>query len=182
MILMANTDELLTIVRVEADTSDLDLIINSFGGTSGADPAVQEVMSGFVELASEIKNGVEKGCDLGVVDVSERLKSLQELYIGLNGSIHEGKLINSIDMVSTADNVFLVGTDIIHFYPLCVEKGRGAVRPIQYDFLHFVIDGKHIYTKYSRPTVPRPFVQPAVQTVDGEAEDIVWRDIAYAIG
>ena len=79
---------------------------------------------------------------------------------------------------SIGDYSYVVGTNIEHFYPLCVEKGRGEVKPINAPFLQWQnLDGSWVRTHYSRPAKPRPFVKPTYETIKSEAIDIVKEEI-----
>lgn len=173
------TDELLTTVDVEVDTSDLDNIVNLCQPIGNAE--IDAILMEMVNIAESYKKGIEEGCKQGAVELAERTKSLQELYIGLNGSIATGALVQSIDIVQSSEGYYLIGTDIIHFYPLCVEKGRRDVYPIRAKALHyFTLSGVEIFSKHSGPAPAKPFVQPAFEAVKGEAEETVWRNIANA--
>ena len=91
-----------------------------------------------------------------------------------NGSIFNGDLLKSIEIEEEGDYSYVVGTNIEHFYPLCVEKGRGEVKPINAPFLQWQnLDGSWVRTHYSSPAKPRPFVKPAYETTKSEAIDIV---------
>ena len=84
------------------------------------------------------------------------------------------RLLNSIDIEDESDTSYVIGTNITEFYPLCVEKGRGEVRPIRAQYLHwFTLSGKEIFSKYSSPAKPRPFVKPAFEETSRRALDIV---------
>jgi hypothetical protein len=41
------------------------------------------------------------------------------------------------------------------YYAFWVMYGRGSVRPVHAHRLHYWINGKEIYSKYSRPTTPK---------------------------
>ncbi|AMK16320.1 hypothetical protein [Methanobrevibacter olleyae] len=166
--------ELDTEINVNVDTSDLDQLIDLINSSD-----LSEVFAPATEIFTDLKKGIEDGSSKGAKELAERTKSLQELTIGLNGSIARGALLNSINVEETGDRSYLVGTSIEHFYPLTIEKGRGAVVPVTKKFLHYyTLSGVEIFSKYSSPTSPKPFVELAYQQVLGEAEDIIWRNIA----
>lgn len=174
-------EELMTDVEVLIDTSELDEIIETFGSL-GASSEVSNLFKPLVDMASDIKKGVESGAKDGAKKVGERLKSLQEMYIALNGSIVSGDLLSSIKNRKLDEYRWRIGTDIAHFYPLTIEFGRGPVRPVNKPFLQFKIGDQWIRTKFVRDTYTThtPFVEPAFNVVVEEAEEIVWMAIGNA--
>lgn len=174
---MGTWNELDVEINVTVDTSDIDQLLSNI---SSDDLEIANLFAPAVDILSGLKKGVEEGSKTGAEEVADRTRSLQELTIALNGSIHTGKLIQSIKAEKQDDYHYLVGTTIEHFYPLTIEKGRGEVRPVNCPYLVFMFNGHLIRTKYSRPTTPRPYVEPSYQQVMGEANDIVWRNIENA--
>ena len=163
---MGTWDELDTDVNVSLDTSELDDLIEFLGDDSVFAPAI--------EIARRYKNGIEEGAKEGAENIAKRVKSLQELAIATNSTMATMNLLNSIEIEKNSDTSYLVGTTITHFYPLCVEKGRGEVRPIYAKVLHwFTLSGKEVFSMYSSPAPPRPFVKPAYEQTLSEAEEIV---------
>ena len=163
---MGTWDELDTQVNVSLDTSELDELIQFLND----DP----VFAPAIELAEKYKKGIENGAKEGAETIAKRNKSLQELAIATNGTIASMNLINSIEIEELSDTSYLVGTSITHFYPLCVEKGRREVRPITAKALHwFTLSGTEIFSQYSSPAPPRPFVKPAFEETNNRAVDIV---------
>ena len=158
--------ELDTQVNVKSDTSELDELIDFLGEDKVFEPALK--------IAERYKTGIEEGSKEGAETIAKRVKSLQELAIASNGSIGTMNLINSIEIEEQSDTSYLVGTTITHFYPLCVEKGRGEVRPVYAKVLHwFTLSGNEVFSMYSSPASPRPFVKPAYEQTSSEAGDIV---------
>lgn len=175
---MGKWEELNVEIDVTVDTSDIDKVIDDI---NSGDSDIAELFAPAIEILSNYKKGVESGSKKGAEKVADRTRSLQELTIAMNGSIAKGNLINSIEVEKKSDTNYLVGTNIDHFYPLTIEKGRGEVRPIRFKFLHyFTLSGIEIFSKYSRPTTPKPYVEPSYRQVLSEAEDIVWEEIANA--
>ena len=79
-----------------------------------------------------------------------------------------------IEVEEKSETNYIIGTNITHFYPLCVEFGRGEVRPIRAKALHwFTLSGTEIFSQYSSPAPPRPFVKPAFEETNNRAVDIV---------
>ena len=163
---MGAWDELDTNVNLTVDTSQLDALIDLLGDNPVFKPAV--------DIAEKFKKGIQEGSKEGASKIANRIKSLQELMIAGNGSIFNGDLLKSIEIEQEGDYSYVVGTNIEHFYPLCVEKGRGEVKPINAPFLQWQnLDGSWVRTHYSRPAKPRPFVKPTYETIKSEAIDIV---------
>ena len=163
---MGTWDELDTDVNVSLDTSELDDLIEFLGDDSVFAPAI--------EIAQRYKNGIEEGAKEGAENIAKRVKSLQELAIATNATMATMNLLNSIEIEKNSDTSYLVGTTITDFYPLCIEKGRGPVRPIRAKVLHwFTLSGNEVFSMYSSPAPPRPFVKPAYEQTQSEAHEIV---------
>ena len=159
---MGNWSELDTEVNVNLNTDELDELIEVLGNGSIFQPAV--------EIALRYKNGIIEGAKT----IAQVDKSLQELAIATNAIMFSNKLLNSIEITEESETNYLIGTNITHFYPLCVEKGRREVRPIRAKYLHwFTLSGTEIFSKYSSPAPPRPFVKPAFEETNNRAVDIV---------
>ena len=126
---MGTWNELDTNINVSLDTSELDDLIQVLSDDSIFAPAV--------EIAERYKKGLEDGSKVGARKIAETNKSLQELAIATNATMASMNLLNSIEIQEESDTSFIVGTNITHFYPLCVEKGRGEVRPIRAKALHW---------------------------------------------
>lgn len=163
---MGTWSELDTQINVNLDTSDLDELIKELGDDSVFKPAI--------DLAQKYKKGIKNGAKQGAEEIAKRNKSLQELAIATNATMASMNLLNSIKIEKRSDTSYLVGTTITHFYPLCVEKGRGPVRPIRAKVLHwFTLSGNEVFSMYSSPAPPRPFVKPAYEQTQSEAQEIV---------
>ena len=166
---MGTWDELDTEVNVNLNTDELDELIDFLSG--------DEIFAPAVEMALRYKNGIVEGGKTGAKSIAEVNKSLQELAIATNATFtttENGGLLRSIEIEYKSDTNYIVGTNITHFYPLCVEKGRREVRPIRAKFLHwFTLSGIEIFSKRSSPAPPRPFVKPAFEETTNRAKDIV---------
>ena len=170
---MGNWNELDTEVNVNLNTDELDELIEVLGN----DPIFQPA----VEIAQRYKNGIMEGAKTGAKTIAQVDKSLQELAIATNATMFSDKLLNSIEITEESEINYIIGTNITHFYPLCVEKGRREVRPIRAKFLHwFTLSGTEIFSKYSSPAPPRPFVKPAFEETSNRAVDIVKEEIYNA--
>ena len=128
---MGTWDELDTEVNVTLDTVELDELIDFFANDPIFEPAV--------EIAQRYKNGIIEGSKAGAKAIAEVDKSLQELAIATNATMFSNNLLNSIEITKESETNYIIGTNITHFYPLCVEKGRREVRPIRAKFLHWLL-------------------------------------------
>ena len=163
---MGTWDELDTEVNVNLNTEELDELIEVLGDDPIFEPAV--------EIANRYKKGIEEGAKTGAKTIAQVDKSLQELAIATNATMFSNKLLNSIEITEESETNYVIGTNITHFYPLCVEKGRREVVPIRAKFLHwFTLSGNEIFSKYSSPAPPRPFVKPAFEETNNRAVGIV---------
>ena len=163
---MGTWNELDTEVNVNLNTSELDELIEFLNG--------DEVFKPAVEIAERYKNGLVEGAKIGAKTIAQTDKSLQELAIATNATMASMNLLNSIEIEEESETSYIVGANIAHFYPLCVEKGRREVRPITAKALHwFTLSGTEIFSQYSSPAPPRPFVKPAYEETSNRAVDIV---------
>ena len=165
---MGSWNELDTKVNVSLDTTELDDLIAVLNNDSVLAPAV--------EMAERYKKGLDDGSKAGAKKIAETDKSLQELAIATNATFTNanGGLLRSIEIKDESDTSYVIGTNITHFYPLCVEFGRNEVRPIKAKALHwFTLSGIEVFSQYSSPAPPRPFVKPAFEETSDRAIDIV---------
>lgn len=159
-------DELDIGIEVELDTTDLDNAINIVGNNE----YFADILTDELE---QLKEELNQNSDELAEQLAEKGKSLQQLAIGMNGTIASGALFNSIELEADGERRYLVGTTINHFYPLVVEKGRGAVVPVRAKVLHFFTQsGDEVFTKYSKPFSGKPYVEPAYQQLLSEADSI----------
>ena len=166
VVFMGKWEELDTEVNVELDTTELDDLIDLLGDESVFKPAV--------EIAERYKKGLNEASKTSARTIAETNKSLQELAIATNSTMASMSLLNSIEITEESPTDIVIGTNITHFYPLCVELGRGEVRPIRAKMLHwFTLSGNEIFSFYSSPAPPRPFVKPAFEETSRRAVDIV---------
>jgi len=99
-------------------------------------------------------------------DVAEQIVIEAQNILRLNGNEGMGELLNSIKILESGIGTVLVGTQ--KDYAGYVEYGRGPVRPLSPDgVLHWVDreTGEDVFTKYSSPVEPSPFMAPAVESV-----------------
>ena len=153
-------------IGVELDTTDLDNAINIVGNNE----YFADILSDELE---QLKEELNQNSDKLAEDLAEKAKSFQQLAIGMNGTIASGALLNSIELEADGERRYLVGTTINHFYPLVVEKGRGAVVPVRAKVLRFFTQsGDEVFTRYSKPFPGKPYVEPAYQQLLSEVDSI----------
>ena len=89
--------------------------------------------------------------------VSEARSNLQN-----NTNIYSGELHTSIRILSETNDSVTVGTD--KPYAVYIEYGRGSVKPINAEFLHWIdkASGKDVFAKFAKATEPMPFLEPAI--------------------
>lgn len=162
---MGSWDELDIGVSVELDTSELDNAISIVSSN--------EYFADIGDELEKLRDDLNKNSDELAEQLAEKGKSLQQLAIGMNGTIASGDLLNSIEVENDGERSYLVGTTINHFYPLVIEKGRGAVVPVRAKMLHFFTQsGDEVFTKYSKPFPGKPYVEPAYQQLLSDADSI----------
>lgn len=173
---MGAWDELDTdvIVNIE-DLSELDELINYTNG--------KEYYADINEFIRKIKAGLEVGAEYGAQTVAYKGKSMQERLIAQQ-SQRSGALMGSIEVEQHDRFQYTFGTTIEHFYPLCIENGRGEVHPINYGYIQWQNpDGSWVRLnepRFAGPAAAKPFVQPTYEQLRNEAEEIVWRNIINA--
>ena len=159
-------DELDIGVEVELDTSDLDNAINIVGNNEYFADILNDELN-------QLKEELNQKSDELATQLAEDAKSLQQATISLNNAISSGALYDSIEVEDDGDRRYLIGTTINHFYPLVVEKGRGAVVPVRAKVLHFFTkSGDEVFTRYSKPFPGKPYVEPAYQSLLGKVDSI----------
>ena len=171
---MGTWEQLDTEVDVETDTSELDQLISFFKG----DP----LFAPGVSIAERYKKGIVEGSKKGAYQVADLNRSFQELAIAMHGNLGSPpKLIHSIKVEKKTETNYLVGTNIAHFYPLCVEYGRKEVRPILAKALRWETpSGKIVFAKKSKASKPYPFVKPAFEQTSREVTDVIKTEIYNA--
>lgn len=158
---MGNWDELDVELLVANDVSALDDLID----VCNADSDFADIFEPAIRMAEGFKEAVDEGSKLGIQITAEKLKDKESRHAS-NPSEHpnaQGLLASSIQIEAYSEYQYIVGTSITHFYPLCVEFGRGEVHPIPPNtrLRFYGKDGYLIYPLMSKEAPARPFVQPA---------------------
>lgn len=172
-----DVEELYVDVRVVTELDDLDLIANFDWGDGDLASAMQPLS----DMAKSIKTVIENGARQGAYEISDTTRSFQELAIARNGNIASGALISNITTRKIDEWEYLIGPNVAHFYPLCIEFGRGDVYPINFKYLHYyTLSGVEVFSKHSNPSRPYPFVKPSFEETIRNAEEIMRRCIDNA--
>ena len=105
---------------------------------------------------------------LGDSVVDEARSNLQN-----NTNINSGALLSSIRILDQGQNYIVVGSDLP--YAGYIEYGRGPVRPINAEWLHWIDkhSGKDVFAKFAKATEPSPFLEPATITQASQFRDVV---------
>ena len=155
MKIMGAWDELDTLITIDVDTSELNeasSVLDDYFTTELADY--------FNDLTEDMETGSRKV----VEDLATRNRSFQQQIINDVCDNPSGMLASSIQEEAQDEYTYLIGTIINDIYPLCVEKGRGPVYPINAQALAFYSsDGELIFRKSVGLAKPRPFVAPAFE-------------------
>ena len=122
---------------------------------------------------------VDKGVKSGVTEVGKYV--VQQEKALLTPHKKSGKLYRSIKAVPTGPYSTSVGPFMDHFYPICVEKGRGDVYPVKAKALHYTVKGKEIFSKHSKPAKAEPFVAPTRKALNVMYPKIMQTEIKKAI-
>ncbi|WP_283390498.1 hypothetical protein [Methanobrevibacter woesei] len=155
--------DLTNIVTVELDESSIDSAISY----CNSNPIFDELSDILMNMKADISTAAQEGVKL----IAEENKASQELFIMINGSIVTGTLINSIIISQLSAYSYTIFPDVD--YAWYVEKGRGEVRPVSANALHFFVGGSEVFTQYSGPAQPKPFVEPAFNQTEQKAVDII---------
>lgn len=168
---MGAWEELDTKISVEVNTNEIDKYIDIFDN---------DYTSEIRNCLENIKKSVEKGSEEGSQQIAIFNRSIQqELITDLSEHPYASGILGSSIQEEQIDNyTWLVGTTITHFYPLCVEYGRGEIRPVYAKVLFFYsLSGEPVFTKYVGPAPPKPFVAPAYDRTVSESENILMQSI-----
>ena len=172
---MGTWDELDTELLVSNDTSALDDIIEA----CNSDSDFADIFEPALKIAEGLKPAIDDGSKEGIHIIAERLMNRESRYASdkqhrAKDSQASGLLASSIQVEAYSEYQYIVGTNLQHFYPLCVEYGRGEVHPIppKKRLRFYGKDGYLIYPLFTSEAQPYPFVQPAydevVQLIEGQ--------------
>ena len=99
-----------------------------------------------------------------LVKIGEQIIDEARFILSQNNHIDTGGLMGSIKVMEVGDKYIVVGSDAPHAG--YIEFGRGPIRPTKEGGVLRFFDkksGKMVFTTYSAPTEPSPFLQPAVE-------------------
>lgn len=170
--------DLETKIKVVSDHSELDFILNHDWYSYNEE--IGQAMEVITEITQMFKDNIEAGIEFGTELIADRDRSMQEYYLARNSNLASMQLINNIIFEEMGKNEYIIGPDVGHFYPLCVEYGRKEVRPVNPNvkFLRWeTLSGVVVYSKYSSATEPSPFMAPAFEDMVNNAEEILRRSI-----
>ena len=90
-----------------------------------------------------------------------------------NTNINSGTLLSSIQVLEEGKNYIVIGSNVP--YAGYIEYGRGPVRPISGEWLHWIDKqtGKDVFAKFAKATEPMPFLEPAVISESNKFQDVV---------
>lgn len=165
---MGTWDELDTELTVANDVDALDDIIDACNSNS----EFAELFEPTLKTATELKTAIDDGSKQGLYITAKRLMSREQRYASdkqhrAEKSRASGLLASSIQIEAHSEYQYVVGTNLNHFYPLCVEYGRGEVTPNPPNkrLRFYGEDGYLIYPLKVAKADAYPFVQPAFDSI-----------------
>lgn len=170
-------DELAVTVKGELDINGIDTLINELENNDLG------LFQSLIPRLEQFKKDLQNATTAGVGKVAETLKESEIAFIQANNSIHSGKLLGSITVEQAGEMEYRVGTNLEEFYPLCVELGRGEVRPLGPGYpLHWIDkSGQDVFRYYAGPAEPKPFVAPAIVAAKTNITDIMSEEVKNVI-
>ena len=138
--------------------------------TKGHKASIKYLSNLIQNTDEDLQDALKK---LGDAIIAEAKGNLQN-----NTNINSGALLSSIGIIEEGHNYIIVGTNIP--YAGYIEYGRGPVRPINAEWLHWIDKqtGKDVFAKFAKATEPMPFLEPAVISESGKFQDVVTEQIA----
>lgn len=98
-------------------------------------------------------------------------QTYQRSSLASHDSIITGSLSNSIN-IHQQGNAATIGTD--KFYAEYVNDGRGPVKAINKQCLHFITKtGDEVFTKSVGPADPRPYLDDSSTRLDGQIDTVI---------
>lgn len=123
----------------------------------------------FKDLSGQ---GMEEIIGDALTDIAEIIIRDAKDNLATKGHGISGRLDSSIKIVEKTPRYIAIGTDLLQGKIL--ELGRGPVLPVNAKVLHWVNkEGKDIYSKYSKPVEPDPWLEPALNVNQPQIENIL---------
>lgn len=143
----------------------------------------------FDEIIDDLKNKkaqLEELADPVAETISQNLSEYQRQIISMKHK-RSGMMANSVDVERDGDGVYLVGNTAMSVdgfpYPLAVETGRRAVRPVNAKYLRWWSpSGEIVFSRYSRAVGADPFVQPSIDNTSEDVEKLITEYIEKVLG
>src|SRR3990167_7227680 len=122
---------------------------------------------------SDLIRNTDKNLNDALQEIGDSIVSEARSNLQNNTNINSGTLLSSIRILEEGQNYIIVGSDID--YAEYIEYGRGPVRPINGEWLHWIDKqtGKDVFAKFAKATEPSPFLEPAVITHTSKFQDVV---------
>jgi len=122
---------------------------------------------------SELISSIDQDLSTALVKLGDSIVAEARSNLQNNTNINSGTLLSSIRILDEGENFVLIGSDLP--YAGYIEYGRGPVRPINGEWLHWIDKqtGKDVFAKFAKATEPSPFLEPAVITHTSKFQDLV---------
>jgi hypothetical protein len=122
---------------------------------------------------SELITNIDEDLSNAIVKLGDSIVAEARSNLQNNTNINSGTLLSSIRILDEGTNYVIIGSDVP--YAGYIEYGRGPVRPINGEWLHWIDKqtGKDVFAKFAKATEPSPFLEPAVITWTSKFQDVV---------
>src|SRR3972149_8508131 len=122
---------------------------------------------------SELISSIDDDLSTAIIKLGETIVAEARSNLQNNTNINSGTLLSSIRILDEGVNYVIIGSDLP--YAGYIEYGRGPVRPINGEWLHWIDKqtGKDVFAKFAKATEPSPFLEPAVITHTSKFQDVV---------
>ena len=122
---------------------------------------------------SELISSMDEDLSDAIIKLGDSIVAEARSNLQNNTNINSGTLLSSIRILDEGSNYVIIGSDLP--YAGYIEYGRGPVRPINGEWLHWIDKqtGKDVFAKFAKATEPSPFLEPAVITHTSKFQDVV---------
>ena len=126
---------------------------------------------------SELISSMDEDLSDAIIKLGDSIVAEARSNLQNNTNINSGTLLSSIRILDEGSNYVIIGSDLP--YAGYIEYGRGPVRPINGEWLHWIDKqtGKDVFAKFAKATEPSPFLEPAVITHTSKFQDVVAQKI-----